>query len=489
MLALEQLFPIGCFGTDDFWLRPRVLGLLQKIFALPHVCFSQLSTDASFVKGAYRLCEHPEMSLERLLSPAFEQVADSLRQGALGPTALCIQDTTELDLSHLPGTTGLGELRIASRRGIHLHPALVLSTTGVPLGLLGVKTFVRDPAEHGKRQRRGERRFEEKESYLWWEMVERTEGLVNAPGRLLTVGDRGMDVLDVLARGSLSGYRLLLRAAQDRWVNDFVEDYACATLFETVLATRARGTRQIHLPAQAARGKQPARAERMATLHLRFTSVVLRVKDVPAQRVPVWAIHVAEDSAEEVVTPVEWMLLTTEPIETAADAWERVRWYLLRWRIEEFFKVLKTGCRAEARQFESRESYENALALLLVAAVRILSLRDRAREQPEMPASVVFNEVELEVLKANAQQAREPLDETPSMRQAVRWMARMGGFLGRKSDGEPGWLTIWRGYLVLCAMVDGYLLARGEPPQQRYRPPPPLSLPDGARFLAPSPPS
>lgn len=468
MLDLNQLFPKGCFGFDDFWLRPRVLGIAQAVFDKAGSSFAQLSTDPSFRKGAYRLCENSQMTLDRLLTPTFEQVAAVVREGLPDSPMLCLQDTTELDLSHLPSTTGLGELRIASHRGIHLHPALVVSTTGLPLGLLGAKTFVRDPIEHGKKELRKQRRFEEKESHIWWEVLENAERLVNAPKRLVTVGDRGMDVLDVIARASLSGYRVLVRAAQDRWVNEFVEDYKCRTLTETLLQSPARSFREVYLPAQVSRGRQQAREERLAKLSVRHVPVVLRMKAKPAQRVPVWAIWVKEEETAETDDAIEWLLLTTDPIENDVQAWKHVGWYLHRWLIEEFFKALKAGCRAEKHQFETRETYENALSFMLLAAVRILGLRNVAREQPELPARAAFDEIELTVLKAHAQRERHTLAPEPTMRAILRWIAQIGGFMARASDGEPGWLTIWRGYVTLCAMVDGYLLALGRPPRLRF---------------------
>ena len=437
-----------------------MLGLCRATFEAPSASFCALSADRNFRKGAYRLCSHPEVSLERLLSPAINELGAAIRRGEAGETVLCIQDTTELNLTHLPQMRGLGELTVSDGRGLFLHPALALTSTGVPVGLLRAKTFVRDPAEHGKTQQRRARLFEEKESSRWWETVEETERIVDCPGRLLTICDREADSLDFISRAALCQRRVLVRATQDRLLEEHGETET-RRLWSRVLSHRIQGARSIYVPAQSARPRRQARAARWAEVRLRFAQVVLRKQSSPNSRVPVWAVWVGEEEQSDGHEPIEWMLLTTDPVESAAAAWQRVDWYLLRWRIEEFFNALKTGCQVESRQFETRERYEVALTFALLAAVKIVALRDLAREQPELPAKAAFNEVELAIITQQAARAGEPMSETPTIREAVRWIARIGGFQARASDGEPGWLTLWRGFTKLCDQVEGYLLACG----------------------------
>jgi hypothetical protein len=172
--------------------------------------------------------------------------------------------------------------------------------------------------------------------------------------------------------------------------------------------------------------------------------------------VEVWAVLAREDAPPPGVTPIEWLLLTTVTVETPQDADERVSWYECRWVIEEYHRVLKSGCRAEDRQLKTLEGLRRCLSVDAIVAWRILFLTKAARACPDLPCTEVMREEEWQVLFVMTHPGTPLPPSPPSLREAVRGIAALGGFLGRKGDGEPGSITLWRGYRRLS----DFLLAR-----------------------------
>jgi hypothetical protein len=469
MLDATSLFPAGCFGPDDEWLRERAVLLLNGVLARPSASFNALFDERRHRVGAYRLCVNPSLSLASLLEPAALQVGSLLARGDAGPDVLCVQDTTELDLTRLADSmSGLGEIGAPYHRGFFLHTALAVSEDGVPQGALDAVTWTRSPAEHGKAQRRKQRAFDDKESARWWTTALQAEARVNAPGRLVHVADREADIFDYLARCAASGMRVLVRATHDRRV-----DEAAGRLWAQAQTWRSVTTTEVLLPKRPAGSGPQARAEReerLAQVTVRFGPVTVKGPDATRKsRLPLWGVWVKEEQPPAGEEGLEWLLLTNDEITTAAQAVRRVRWYRLRWRVEELHKCLKSGCRAEHRQFESRETLERALTFFLLASVRLLGLRDLARSDPGAPAAALLDETEQQVLALHAKKTRQAWPPQPTVREAVRLLAGMGGFMGRKGDGEPGWLTLWRGFLIFQERVEGFRLAlafqqRGPPP-------------------------
>ncbi len=385
------------------------------------------------------------------------------KQKEKASTLLNVQDTTELNLTHLHGTKGLGTLGNPLCRGLFIHSAIVVTPDGVGIGLLDAITWARPPEELGKAKTRKERPWEEKESYRWWEVIQRSEERAACPGLLLHVSDRESDIYDLFEAAAKAMYRLLVRAKSDR--SGFTEE---KIRFDSLWETAATWlplpqSRKIHLAARPPKDGHPALAARSATVELRYKRVYV---EAPGERKGgVWmtALLVQEVETPDGVEAVEWRLLTTDEISSDDAAWQYADWYVYRWVIEEYHKCLKTGCKAEKRQFEERDHYEVALAIMLLASCRLVMMTKLARTQPTLPAATVLAPEEEEVLLAHAA-SKGVAPQTPmTVELAVRWIARLGGYLDRKSDGPPGWLTLWRGFLRLQAMVEGYRLARASP--------------------------
>jgi hypothetical protein len=455
MLSWEQLLPDWSFR--DSRLRSRALILLNALVAAPGPSFSAVfGKQKTAIKAAYEFCQNRAMDLLTLLAPTFITTGGLVHD--LGSTVLVLQDTTELELSSQKAMTGIGEIGNPKCRGIFLHAGLAVTTDGVPIGLLSTLTWVRDPEEHGKAALRRERPFDEKESAKWWNTIDAAERVVKHPGRLVHVGDREGDIFDVFGRCSAMGYRALFRARIDRQVLDAPQ----TRLWAEAENWRVAGQRVVDIPYRSARHGQPARAARTAVLDLHYGSVTIAQPKSGSGLIQLSVVLARENDPADETDAIEWLLLTTDVLNTVEDAWTRVDWYRRRWLIEEFHKCLKSLCRVEKRQFKDRHPFEVNLALMMLVSVRLLFMRNIARAEPDAPAATVLSEEEEHVLRAyHDQGARKPLPSFLTVSQAIRLVAILGGFMARKGDGEPGFESLGKGYSKLATLIVGYRLARG----------------------------
>ena len=383
----EELF-VGD-GLPDRRLRRRACRIAHASVERPGAAMTGAFDLWGDTRTAYNFFANERVTFAVVLESPMTVVSRALRERFEGTTVLNVQDTTEINLSHLNSMTGLGEIGNPKNRGLFLHPSLAVSPDGVPIGLLSAQVWDRPPSCHGKTKKRREKAFEDKESLRWWTAIEESEKRVGRPGLLLHVADRESDIYEVFKRARDERYRILLRAAQDRRVAG-----EHSTLWAQVATFSPVGeARPLSVPMRPAKEGKPARAARDTSIVVRYGLVTLR-EPKGSGAVDMYAVQVTEVDPPAGVEPIEWLLLTSDPITSIEDAWQRVEWYRRRWRIEEFFQVLKSGCRIEARQFESRSTYEPSLAIALLTAVRLLSLVKQARVTPDAPASAVLSQDE-----------------------------------------------------------------------------------------------
>jgi hypothetical protein len=212
-------------------------------------------------------------------------------------------------------------------------------------------------------------------------------------------------------------------------------------LWEKVNEQEVAGIQEVHVPR---RGRRPAR---VARLEVRFAQITLKppIRKPKLQELTIWAVLAQEVDAPEDVEPIEWMLLTTCQVTTFGEAIEKLAWYALRWGIEVYHRTLKSGCKIEERQLGHADRIEACLAIDMVVAWRIFHLTKLGRETPDMPCTVFFEEAEWKALNTYITRNPTTPERPPSLREAVRMVASLGGFLGRKSDGEPGTKSLWIG--------------------------------------------
>lgn len=448
--ADEEDWTVTEFGEADFEderLTKRLRVIAKDFFARPTSSIPAACASRARTKAVYRFCSHEKVGMQEILEPHHEA---TIRRAANEKTVLAIQDTTSLNYTALLATEGLGPIGACNEQislGLHVHSTLALNLAGTPLGLLNVECWARDPEEYGKSAERAALPIEDKESRKWLVGYVAT---MNAQRRLkntriVNVGDREADIFDLfaLARSEEGNPDLLVRATKPRKLES--ADPKAPHLWEYVKSLPCEGTLPLVVPR---RGSRPRRE---TTLEVRFSEVRVRPPKGSPHKSPVklWAIAVTEENTPESGELVEWLLLTTLPVTNVEEAAEKVNWYTLRWQIEVFHKTLKSGCRIEDRQLGTAKSLEACLAVDMVVAWRVFLLAKLGRETPDAPCTVFFEDAEWKALVCFMNKSPREPTEPPTLNQATRMVATLGGFQGRKSDGEPGSETLWRGLLRL----------------------------------------
>jgi hypothetical protein len=328
------------------------------------------------------------------------------------------------------------------------------------LGLLAQQTWTRPPEEVGKRHTRRERSIDAKESQKWLTSLQAEcaakEGCPQT--HFISVGDRAADVYDLFLQERPPGVDLLVRAAQDRRLADPEQQKLRAALAASPLAA----TVTMAVPRQ---GERPARR---ATLAVYWRGVVLRPPKARAHEglpaVSVWAVWATETDAPADGEPLDWLLLTTVPLQTTEEALSCLVWYACRWGIEVYHKVLKSGCAIERRQLDDLDHLQRCLAVFSVIAWRLLYATLLARVLPDVACTALLEEGEWQALYCHIHQTTHLPPAPPPLAQAVRWIAQLGGFLGRKGDGPPGVTVLWRGFQRLIDLTAMYHVFR--PPRR-----------------------
>jgi hypothetical protein len=428
----------------------RVIQLATTLAQHPAAGLPEACGDRAALKAAYRVFANEAIEPGELLA---SHVAATLERAVHVPVVLAVQDTTELDWTAHPATTGLGPIGHPKHQGLMAHSTLAFTPERVPLGLIAQAVWARDPEAVGQRVTRRQRPIAAKESRKWLDSLAAVkEARHECPQtHWVSVGDREADVYDLLVMERAAGVDLLIRAAWDRRV-EHEERY----LWATILAQPEAEIYTVHVP------RRPAQPARLAMLTLRFGAVALRpprhrrAEQLPA--VSVWAVHVVEEYPPAGVEPLEWLLVTTRPVLTRATAQECVEWYTCRFGIEVWHKVLKSGCRIEARQLESAARLQRCLTLFSVIAWRIMYATMLSRTLPALPCSVLLALEEWQALYCAIHNTSTPPATPPTLQEAVQWIAQLGGFLGRAGDGPPGVTVLWRGFQHLADLTHMYCL-------------------------------
>jgi hypothetical protein len=435
-------------------------------YARPQASIPQTCGSRSKTKAAYRFFDHERATLQNLLAPHIEATT---KRVAKEKVVLAIQDTTSLNYCTHPATEGLGPItNIATGLlGLKLHGTLAVNSEGTPLGLLAAQCWARDPEEFGKKvKRRHSLPIEEKESYKWLTSFKAATATAAAcpDTTVVSVGDREADIYELfaLADQTPNAPLLLVRAKHDR---KLLEEQGRLT--EHLNGCPEAGIQEIIIPR---RGKRPART---AQLSIRHSKVVLAPPVYKEDKAPIsiWAILAEEKEPPEGIEPLRWVLLTTAPTDSFEDACEHLSWYTKRWTIEVFHRTLKSGCLIENRQLGSANRLEACLAIDLVVAWRIHHLTKLGRETPDVPCSVYFEEAEWKALVTFVTKKPVTDNKPPTLREAMRMVAILGGFLARKSDGEPGTQTLWLGLQRLDDITEMFKVMSaifGHPPPSSH---------------------
>lgn len=431
----------------------RVVKLATQMATQPQVSWPKQAGTWAATKAGYRLFDQEAVTFEALQRQHWVQTRAAAATRAV---VLHIQDGSQLDYSGPQAREGLGPIGDGGGWGFLLHTTLSVDPqTRAVLGLSHQALTVRQPAPRQETKR--QRKQRPRESQAWGQSVAAL-GVAPAGSCWVQVCDREADTFAFFAACQQHGHHFLVRAAQNRRAAlGHSSAEPASGLLDLARTLSAGAEKELELR------RRPQRAPRRVRLSVAWAPVTLwspRDERVGQGPLRLWVVRVWEPQTPAGEEPIEWVLLTDLPTPEAAEALARGEWYALRWLIEEYHKCLKSGCGVEARQMETAQRLAACIALLAVVAVRLLQLKHTARQAPQRAAVECVSADHVRVLAAYRGRAVE----TFTAYEFWREVAKLGGFLARRHDGEPGWQTLWRGWRDLDQMTRGArLVLEGEP--------------------------
>ena len=459
-LENAENWAVETFGAADLG-DPRRTDRLVKVAAAlgenPSVSLPRSMRNWAETQGTYRFLNNGAITHEQIMMAHWIQTRSEAEQRS---QVLLIGDTTDVNLSSHKSTKGLGPVGRGNKaQGFFVHTVLAVDAKGKQLlGCMGQEPFVREPAP--EKESRAQHNTRWRESLIWEQSIERI-GPVPAGTQWISVGDRGSDIFRFWQRCQDLGYDHVTRVAQDRNVlieeEEEQEDPTAEHL--KTLARRLPSQGVVVMTIAAERG----RPEREALVQISWSQVTIQppTNGTAFSMTPLSAsvIRVWEPEPPEGIEALEWILVTSITVTTTEDAWQCVTWYQWRWLIEDFHKVLKTGCLLEDRCLQTVEAMCNLLAILTPTAMRLLWLRQIAQTAPDTPATDVISKDVIQVVLH--------LDKRPTATLTAEdlWhtIARFGGYLDRKSDPPPGWQTLWHGWIRVQTVLEGVYIGRHFP--------------------------
>jgi hypothetical protein len=429
----------------------RLVRLAEQVVSHPSGGFPEQTETWADLKAAYRLLDRAEVTFQSIAGAHWQQT----RYRSAG-RYLVLGDTTELDFGIHRDIPGLGFTGNGGGWGFLLHSGLLVAAEGEEIfGLAGQTIYYRKPLP--KKENATQRLQRERESGVWGEVIDAV-GRPAPDVELVHVLDRGADNFEVYCHCLAQQVDWVVRVTQ-RARKIVKPDGTCMPLKEYIGTLPLGGRYELSLRAR------PGQAARTASLQVRHGALQVPppahqspyVRHVNPAPIKMHVIQVREVDAPAGTEPIEWVLLTSLVVEDFEDAWAVIGYYEKRWLIEEWHKALKTGCRVTERQLKTKQRLEAMVGLLSVVSVRLLQLKSAARTEPDCPARRIIPRRWIILLTAIRKHSKPKNALTAG--QFYRELAKIGGFIGRTSDGDPGWLTLWRGWQKLYLMVRGAELA------------------------------
>jgi hypothetical protein len=431
----------GKISFGDTRLDKRFRKVAEDLSQLPERSINQASKDHAATKAAYRLFQNEKCSTEKIFSAHREQTLSRLRGEKL---VLGNQDTSFFNYTGHKKTKNLGPIgdKKSNPQGLMLHSTFVVTPAGLPLGSLTFDCGARDA--HLETAPKGKRELEDKESYRWIEALRNVAGIPN----LVMQGDRENDIYEYLAEAERLNIQYNIRSCNDRVITS--PEY---TLLQTFLGQcPSEGTIEIVLP------RDPS----SITMEVRYSPIEIRppariTKSKKAKGIECWVVQIKQINTPKGVPPISWTLLTNVPVETFADALERVDWYKRRWSIEEYHKIIKSGCNVEKCRLDTAEKLIRYIALSAVISWRIFWMVHISRVNPNAPAEEVLTQVEIQTLRTLKRfDLFFMINQNMTVRKAIIAISCLGGYLNRKNDPPPRVIVLWRGWQCLNNMTEVY---------------------------------
>ena len=447
----------------------RLIHLCSRLSKAPECPINQACEDWPETKAAYRFFQNEGINNSAIMSAHREKTAG---RAQAHETTLAIQDSSYFIYTNHPKTKGLGEISLKKgknakeiySRGLMMHACLAVTTEGLPLGLLSNKIEARESRpKQEKASARDRLPIEEKESYRWLETLAATTETMGE-NRVVTVCDRESDIYDFFKLSNELESPVLVRATADRAINK-KSRYAeknVVKLWAHMGTLPEAGSYEIDVQRKSKSKHCSLRLARNAAVVVRFGSFHMnpprnhpkqKFDDLPDLKMN--AIYVLEENPPKGEESIEWMLLTNLEVTSFEEACEKVRWYGLRWRIEMFFKVIKSGFRVEACRLAHGKRLARYLTIMSIVAWRLFMITIIARTDPNQCCSSLLTRREWKILFRKTNRTDKIPQKPPTIKEAVTWIASLGGHLGRKCDGPPGTITLWRGWKRLTDLCEG----------------------------------
>jgi len=424
--------------------------------SIPLVCQDWANT-----KAAYRFFSNERVSEADILAGHFQSTRE--RAIATDGPVLVLHDTTEFSYqrentaaigitkSINSGRDKAGRLRAHTVCGILMHSSLAVTTEGLPLGLAAVKFWTRQKfkgtAALKKKINPTRVPIEKKESIRWLENVRQSTELLGEPGRCVHVADREGDIYELFCAAQEAGTHFLIRTCVDRLAGD--GDHTIADEMDEA------AVKGLHRIAVRDNNGDPDRA----VLEIRYRKIRVLPPIGKRQRYPALILTVIH--AEERGTPknrkkIEWKLITDLPVESRMDAIEKLEWYALRWKIEVFHKILKSGCKAEESKLRTAQRLTNLVAVFCVLSWRVFWMAMLNRSAPDALPTLALTEIEIAVLDRLVND--RPHARRKTLSHYLTKIARLGGYLARANDPPPGNTVMWRGLSRLTDIALGAMV-------------------------------
>lgn len=445
----------------DRRLNQRLKSVANDLLNQPRASIQTATEDWPKAKGAYRLLDNNKLTESHLLKTHQVETMNRFSQSE-EELFFAIQDSTTLNYTHHPKKKIAGKLHqkagfLQPMKGFFLHNTLLLAQSGLPLGLLDQKIY-----QHSEKAADHKRRpIIEKESYRWIEALKNTNKLTQGK-KVITLCDRESDIYEFFVEAESLNEKVLVRAGKDRILVE-TNDKKRFTLWTYMKKQPIAMVEKIHIPA---RHNKPARD---ATLDIRFATVTLkapqRYPGAKIEKLPnisIQAVWLYESNPPTNNDRLEWMLLTNNSVTSNEEALKIGKWYRFRWQIECYHRILKSGCKVEDCRLETYDRLKKYLTLKSIIAFRLFWLTMINRTNPTMSCEKILANHEWKSLYCHIHKVSKPTEKPPSASEAIRMVAKLGGFLGRKNDKEPGMTYIWRGWEKLTEIAKFWLTLRGD---------------------------
>jgi len=448
----------------DERLGKRFRSLLAQLSSSPGDSIPLVCQDWANTKAAYRFFDNDRVSEVEILGGHFQATRD--RAAATDGPILVMHDTTEFsyireDIDaigktriNIAGAYSDGRTRYITACGILMHASLAVTTEGLPLGLAAIKFWSRQKFKgaNALKKKINPTRvpIEEKESIRWLDNLKQSTELLGDASRCVHIGDRESDIYELFCKAHDAGTRFLLRTCVDRLAGD--GEHTIASEMDEV---DCKGLHRVEV-----RDRHGKVSE--AVLELKFRRILVQPPLYKQRRYPaleLTVLHATERGKPRGRDPIDWKLITNLPVTSRAQAIEKLQWYALRWRIEVFHKILKSGCQAEQSKLRTAERLVNLLATFCILSWRIFWLTMINRSTQKAKACIAFTPLEINILNRLAPETPSASTRSPSLKSCLTQLARLGGYLNRTGDGPPGNVVMWRGMSRLTDIELGFQMA------------------------------